>query len=75
MLRSSGHNVTLKIQTPNPNQRKSGREAHKTYSDAKLSVAGRAVLCSIQERKTTVVDVSIQAMIAKKRGERGEETT
>jgi len=39
-----------------------------------FSVAGRAVLCSIQERKITVVDVSIEAMVAKKRGEREEAT-
>jgi len=40
-----------------------------------FSVARRAVLCSIQERKITVVDVSIEAMVAKEREERDEETT
>jgi len=37
-----------------------------------LSVAGRAALYSIQERKITVVDVSIEAMVASNEGKEGE---
>jgi len=76
LLRSSGRNLTLNA--TDTDQRFKERVAARRTRHARtpnFSVAARAVLCSIQEGKITVVGVSIEAMVAKKKGERDGETT
>lgn len=59
--------MTLKTDTDQPCiQEKVAGERTRHTQTLNLSVAGRAVLCSIQERKITVMDVSIEAMVASK---------